>query len=77
MWCYDIELIEGSPPHNNQSNYEFSLFDKKIIDLELSKLFAKRVIVPSCHEEGEFISPIFVCPRKRPQSSHDFKLKAS
>ena len=61
---YDIELIEGSPPHNNQSNYEFSLFDEKIIYFELSKLIAKRVIVPSCHEEGEFISPIFVCPQK-------------
>ena len=47
---YDIELIEGSPPHNNQSNYEFSLFDEKIIYFELSKLIAERVIVPSCHE---------------------------
>ena len=61
---YTIELMEGPPPHINQSNYELTSFDEKIVDLEISKLVAKKVIVPSCHERGEVISPIFVCPKK-------------
>ena len=60
---YAIELTEGPPPCN-QSNYAFSLFEQKIIDFEISKLLIKHVIVPSCHEAGEVISPIFICPKK-------------
>ena len=55
---------EGPPPHNNQSKYDFSSFDKEVIELELSKLITKSVIVPSCHEKGEVISPIFDAPKK-------------
>ena len=62
---YTIELIDGPPPHNNQSKYDFSRSIKKLLhELELSKLITKSVIVPSCHEKGEVISPIFVCPKK-------------
>jgi hypothetical protein len=61
---YTIELIEGTPPHYSQLNYDFSQFDATIIDLEISRLLTKKVIKPSCHEQGEVISPMFVCPKK-------------
>ncbi len=37
---YTIELIEGPSPHINQSNYELTSFDDKIVGLEISKLIA-------------------------------------
>ena len=34
--------------------------ETKVIDAEISKLLKKGVIKPSIHEQGEYISPIFV-----------------
>ncbi|CAB4020993.1 Hypothetical predicted protein [Paramuricea clavata] len=38
---YTIELIEGPPPHNNQSKYEFSSFEKRLLSLKYLSLLLK------------------------------------
>ena len=40
------------------------LDEQHVIDIEIDKLLAKGVIIPSSHEEGEYISPIFTKPKK-------------
>lgn len=40
------------------------LHEQHVIDAEIDKLLAKGVIIPSSHEEGEFISPIFTREKK-------------
>ena len=40
------------------------LDEQHIIDTKIDKLLAKGVIIPSSHEEGEYISPIFTRPKK-------------
>ena len=37
--------------------------EKQVTDIEIGKLLAKGVIVPTTHE-GEHISPIFTSPKK-------------
>ena len=46
------------------SNPKFSSHQQEAIDLEIDKLLKKRVIKECQHENGEFISPIFVTPEK-------------
>ena len=36
----------------------------KLVDDEISSLIEKKVIVPSTHEPGEFVSPIFLRSKK-------------
>ena len=38
--------------------------EQHVIDTEIDKLLAKGVIIPSSHEEGEYISPIFTRAKK-------------
>lgn len=61
---YTIELHEEPPLSGTRSNYQFSTTEEQVIELEISKLITKKVIIPSYHEVGEFISPIFLCPKK-------------
>ena len=42
----------------------FSSLECEVIDSEIEKLLGKSVIKPSEHEIGEFISSIFVRPKK-------------
>ena len=61
---YSIEFSE-TPSHKQiQQNHQCSSVEQHAIDTEISKLFKKGVIIRSLHERGEFISPIFVCPKK-------------
>ena len=46
------------------SNPKVSSLKQEAIDLETDKLFEKGVIKECEHENGEFISPIFVTPKK-------------
>ena len=46
----------------------FSNVETGFIDTEIKRLLEKGVIVPSCHETGEFVSAIFVRPK--PDGSH-------
>ena len=47
------------PPQPNWSKTE-----RELIDMEIQRLLLKGVIAHSVHEEGEFISSIFVRPKK-------------
>ena len=47
---------------------KFSNVETGFIDTEIKRLLEKGVIVPSCHETGEFLSTIFVRPK--PDGSH-------
>ena len=49
------------PPHWTS---RFSPGEKITIHAEIIKLLAKRIIKVSKHEQGEYISPIFVSPKK-------------
>ena len=42
---------------------KFSNVETGFIDTEIKTLLEKRVVVPSCHESGEFVSTIFVRPK--------------
>ena len=46
------------------SNPKFSSLQQEAIDLEIDKFLKKGVIKECEHENGEFISPIFVTPKK-------------
>ena len=56
-------------------NPNFSSEKEKAIDSEIEKLLKKGVIKECEHKEGEYISPIFVSPKKRWELSVDFKSK--
>ena len=51
-----MDKIPGDP--------KFSSLQQEAIDLEIDKLLTKGVIKECEHENGEFISPIFVTPKK-------------
>ena len=56
-------------------NPNFSSDKEKSIDSEIEKLLKKGVIKECEHEEGEYISPIFLFPLNRWGLSVDFKSK--
>ena len=45
-------------------NVKFTEEQTKLVDLEIEELLNKDVIVACACEEGEFVSPIFTCPKK-------------
>ena len=51
---------------------KFSNVETWFIDTEIKRLLEKSVIVPSCHETGEFVSTIFVRPK--PVGAHRLML---
>ena len=64
-----LETVQGAkilfctiPPSTVKNNPNFTQPETDAIDNEISKLLQKGVVKPSYHEEGEFISPIFVTP---------------
>lgn len=55
-----VESLPKSIPRGvPQEKKILDLHQQHVIDAEIDKLLAKGVIIPSSHEEGEFISPIF------------------
>ena len=59
-----IDLHDTPYQVNLRSNMVHSEIEVQIIDQELSKLLIKGVIRLTTDEQGEFISPIFVRPKK-------------
>ena len=55
-------LFYTIPLSTIKNNPKFTQPETDAIDNEISKLLQKGVVKPSYHEEGEFISPIFVTP---------------
>ena len=59
----DIQLL-NEPPSGQIHQAHFSREQSQAIDAEIEELLRKGVIVPCNHTEGEFISPIFIRPKK-------------
>lgn len=60
-----IEFIEGSDPENNFCfRQKFSQKEDKIVQNEIKKLLEMKVIKEVEHTPGEYISPIFIVPKK-------------
>ena len=55
---------------------QFTDAQQTIIDTEIAKFLNKRIIKPSEHDRGEFISPIFTTPKKDGSHRVIFNLKA-
>ena len=60
-----LQNIRGAEMDKIPINSNFSSEKEKAIDSEIEKLLKKGVIKECEHEEGEYISPIFVSPKKR------------
>ena len=65
-----LETVQGDkipfytiPPSIVKDTPKFTQPETDAIDNEISKLLQKGVVKPPYHEEGEFISPIFVTPK--------------
>ena len=58
-----IEFSDVPPPGQN-IHMCFSQDQTDAIDTEMKELLRKKVVVPCSHSAGEFISPIFVVPKK-------------
>ena len=43
---------------------KFNEEEKRAIDAEVNKLLAKKIIIESENEDGQFVSPIFLRPKK-------------
>ena len=69
----DIQLVD-EPPSFQLHQAEFSREQSQATDVEIQELVKKGVIVPSTHSEGEFVSPIFIRPKKDPESDFFFYL---
>jgi hypothetical protein len=61
---FEIQPIQTSMPVQCQ----LSNIDSQIVDTELQALLSKGVIIPSQHEPGEFVSPVFI--RSKKDGSH-------
>ena len=59
----DIQLLD-EPPSGQIHQAHFSREQSQAIDVEIEELLRKGVTVPCNHTEGEFISPIFIRPKK-------------
>ena len=58
-----LDFPEGPPSSSTNYSIGFSKVEENAIDDETKKLLAKQVIVKCLHEEGEYMSPIFVRPK--------------
>ena len=63
---YHIEFIDNAHPTQHQIPHQitFSDTEQRIIDAEITKLLEKGVIIPCESEQGEYISTVFVRPKK-------------
>ena len=59
-----IKLLSTPIQLNGSREKFFSCQDRLVIDSEIKSLLAKGVITPSVTEPGEYISPIFLTPKK-------------
>ena len=60
----DIEFTELPVQERPARNHQFSQEQIKAIDSEVSELLRKGVIRKACHSAHEYVSPIFVVPKK-------------
>ena len=63
MGC-KIDLLHTPHQHYCPNETKFSEKEKLFVQEELAKLLHKHVIIPSKHEKDEFVSTIFLTPKK-------------
>ena len=60
----DIITFESDPPvQYSVKNCNVSSETRALMDQEIQSMLKKKIIVPSYHEDGEFLSPIFPVPK--------------
>lgn len=59
-----IDFHSHPVQHTVPSQKNLTSLEGEIIDSEIAKLLSKGVIIKTDHEDGEFISPIFIRPKK-------------
>jgi len=82
--CTILQTVQGdtitflqTPPSNSfLPNNSIARTHRTLMEYELASLISKRVIVESCHEVGEFLSPIFSVPKKDNQVRLILNLKS-
>ena len=62
--CYKIELINTPCQAQLPKEVTFSREESIAVSKELTKLLTKDIIERTCHEPGEFVSNIFLRPKK-------------
>ncbi|KAH3707972.1 hypothetical protein DPMN_067410 [Dreissena polymorpha] len=60
---------------NNSCQYYFNKQESNIIETEIEKLTKLKVIKPVEPQSGQFLSPIFVRPKKKWRTKNDSNLK--
>ena len=72
-----IEFIDNAHPTQHQIPHQitFSDTEQRIIDAEITKLLEKGVIISCESEQGEYISTVFVRPKKDGNYSMILNLK--
>ena len=60
----DMEFTELPVQEHPARSHQFSQEQVKAIDSEVSELLRKAVIRKACHSAHEYVSPIFVVPKK-------------
>lgn len=69
-----IEFQNDLEPIQNYCRIsKFNVQEHALVELEIQKLLEKGVIIPSIHEEGEFISTIFFAQQERWILPHHIK----
>ena len=59
-----IDLQKMPVQHTAPRETKFSAKERHFVNIEIRKLFDKQVIIPSQHEADQFISTIFLTPKK-------------
>lgn len=71
-----IEFSKQPTKHMGPVKNTFSPSDSLAIEAEIQKLLSKGIIVPTQHESGEYISPVFVTKKKDGSHRRIFNLKS-
>ena len=71
-----ITFLQTPPSTSFLPNNSIASTHRTLMEYELASLISKRVIVESCHEVGEFLSPILSVPKKDNQVRLILNLKS-
>ena len=55
-----IEFVDGPKVQHTARSLKFSDEESNLIKNEIDKCLSKGIIKETCHEEKEFVSPIFI-----------------
>ena len=69
----DIDFTELPIQEKTPPSHQFSEEQTKAIDSEVTELLNKGVIKKTAHSKNEYVSPVFVRPKKGQQMEDDLK----